>query len=246
MITRLDPQSTIGELVTERPGRSRVFERLNVDYCCGGKLPLAEACEKRGLDVDTVLAQLQQADAEADVRDASLADADAMGLTELADHIEQTHHAYLRSELPRLDQMTEKVYRVHGESDPRLAEVRWAFTALKHELESHMPKEEQILFPIIRRMEAEGRSVQTPFGSIAQPIAQMELEHEQAGDALATIREATDGYRPPLWACNTYRAMLDALRQLEQDMHQHVHKENNVLFPKALELEAQLARKERV
>jgi regulator of cell morphogenesis and NO signaling len=237
MDTHIDPQATVGQLVTDRPGRSRVFETLKIDYCCGGKRPLAEACGKRGLDTQAVVELLRKADAEADHGGAGTVDPVALSLTDLADHIEREHHAYLRRELPRLDRITEKVSHVHGEADPRLAEVRRAFCALRDELTSHMMKEETILFPMIRQLEQADGLPSSRCGSIANPIRQMETEHEHAGGALATMRAATDGFQPPEWACNTYRAMLDGLAHLERDMHQHVHKENNVLFPRALELE---------
>ncbi|QDV86197.1 hemerythrin domain-containing protein [Stieleria magnilauensis] len=160
-----------------------------------------------------------------------------MSLTELADHIETTHHAYLREELPRLDFMTEKVARVHGDKEPRLLKTREAVVALKAELEPHMMKEEKILFPMVRQLEAATERPESHCGSVGNPIRQMEHEHDQAGNALAILNDSTDGYTPPEWACNTYRAMLDSLAQLERDMHQHIHKENNVLFPKAIQLE---------
>ncbi|MCA9291143.1 MAG: hemerythrin domain-containing protein, partial [Phycisphaerales bacterium] len=163
-----------------------------------------------------------------------------LSLTDLADHIEREHHAYLRTELPRLDAMTEKVYRVHGAAEPRLGDVRRAFCAIRDELTTHMMKEERILFPMVRQLERSDGPVSLHCGTIAAPIRQMEAEHEHAGEALATIRTATDDFQPPEWACNTYRAMLDGLAQLERDMHAHVHKENNVLFPKALDRERQL------
>jgi regulator of cell morphogenesis and NO signaling len=236
MTATLSLDLTVGELVRQHPARSRVFEAFQIDYCCGGKVPLAEACARKGLDPQSVLELLQQADAP----DAALVDADRLSLCELADHIEQTHHAYLRRELPRLDFMTEKVARVHGEREPRLAVVRGAFVALREELAHHMMKEEQILFPIIRQMESTGSAGASHCGSVANPIRQMEHEHDNAGCALATMHDATDGYQPPEWACNTFRALYDALAQLQRDMHQHVHKENNVLFPKAIALEQQL------
>ena len=228
-------QTTVGELVREVPGRARVFESLKIDYCCGGKLPLADACAQKGLDPNSVIQRIQESDAQQ--AGGKTVDADAMSLTALADHIEETHHAYLKDELPRLDAMTEKVARVHGDKEPRLATVRRAFVALKNELEPHMMKEERILFPMVRQLEASAERSEFHCGSIANPIRQMEHEHDQAGNALAILREATDDFVPPAWACNTYRAMLDALEHLESDMHQHVHKENNVLFPKALKLE---------
>lgn len=231
----IDPQTTVGQLVRERPSRARIFELHKIDYCCGGKTPLADACERKGVSADSLLQQISDLDATGG--DESEVDADAMSLTELADHIEATHHAYLREELPRLDLMTEKVSRVHGYKDPRLQQVRQAFVALRAELEPHMMKEERILFPIVRQLEASTSRTELHCGSVANPIRQMEHEHDQAGDALAILREATDGFDPPDWACNTYRAMLDALEELEANMHQHIHKENNVLFPKAINLE---------
>lgn len=236
MTTALSLDATVGELVRQRPGLSRVFEALKIDFCCGGKVRLADACASLGLSPQAVIERLQQAEASTDL----LVDADAMSLSELVDHIEQTHHHYLRQELPRLDAMTQKVHRVHGDAEPRLGIVRQAFVALHDELAEHMWKEENILFPIVRQMEATGAAGDSHCGSVSNPIRQMEHEHDSAGQALQTMHGATDGYRPPDWACNTYRAMLDALAQLQRDMHQHVHKENNVLFPKAIALEQRL------
>lgn len=232
----IDIESTVGDLVREKPNRARVFESLKIDYCCGGKISLATACTKRKIDLSEVVDRLTQCDAQPGSEPET--NADAMTLTELADHIEATHHAYLKEELPRLDFMTEKVARVHGDKEPRLAIVREAFMALKEELEPHMMKEERILFPVIRRLEAPADGSDFHCGSVANPIRQMEYEHDLAGDQLAILREATNDYVPPDWACNTYRAMLDSLEKLEANMHQHIHKENNVLFPKAIELES--------
>lgn len=239
MMTNWDTQVTVGELVRERPARSRVFEALRIDYCCGGKLSLAEACARRSLDATDVLAQIRADDAATTQRGAAESDVAALGLAELADHIEQTHHVYLRGALPRLAQLIDRVHKVHGEAEPRLAQVRAAFAGFEQEVSQHMLKEERILFPMIRALELTGAQAAGDFhcGSIAHPIRQMEYEHDQAGDALATLRTATDGFAPPEWACNTYRAMLAGLAELEADMHQHIHKENNILFPRALELE---------
>ncbi len=234
-------QETVGELVARRPALSRHFEQAGVDYCCGGKKTLDEACREKGLDPQALIVTLEQAASEPESE--PLVDAAAMKLTELADHIEQTHHAYLHREFPRLDALTSKVASVHGESDVRLHAVREAFLALYAGLSSHMMKEEQVLFPMIRQLEASATLPAFHCGSIANPIRQMELEHHEAGGTLERIRTLTDGYAPPDWACNTYRAMLDAMAYLERDTHQHVHKEDNVLFPKAMKLEAELAAK---
>ncbi len=230
-------ETAVGELVRQSPGRSRVFERLGVDYCCGGKITLNRACHKKNIDVEQVCKELAECDDSLD-RDHGVVDADAMTLTELANHIESTHHAYLREELPRLEWMTEKVARVHGDREPRLHDLRHAFVAFCAEVEPHTMKEDKILFPIIRQLEASDGPQEFHCGSVANPIRQMELEHDHAGEQLELMHKSTDGYTPPEWACNTYRAMLSSLAELEQDMHQHIHKENNVLFPKAIELEA--------
>lgn len=233
----IDQQVCVGQLVRECPSRSRVFDRFGIDFCCGGKITLAEACRKRSLDTDQVLRELQNNDRFVNA-DPALVDADAMGLAVLCDHIESTHHMYLKIELPRLDRMTEKVTRLHGNKEPKLLALREAFVDLKSELEPHMMKEERVLFPLIRELESMSVLPHFHCGTLGNPIAQMEKEHDHAGDALARIRSAADNFVPPDWACNTYRAMLKGLLDLEHNMHQHVHKETNVLFLKALKLEA--------
>jgi regulator of cell morphogenesis and NO signaling len=234
-MTTLDGQATVGQLVRERPSRARVFERLGIDYCCGGKTPLDRACRAGGLDLARVLRELADEDArpEADPVDWSTATLGA-----LADHIEATHHAYLRRELPRLERLAEKVAAAHGARHPELLDVLAVFSALKSELESHMLKEEWALFPMVRLLDGATAPPRSPCGSVADPIAAMEHEHDDAGAALARLRSLTGGYTPPAGACNTYRALLDGLADLEADLHLHVHKENNILFPKARDAEA--------
>ena len=232
---------TVGGIVAQRPALSRVFEGERIDYCCGGKKTLAEACQSKGIDSQLLLAKLEKFIAAAD--DGSpVIDAQAMSLSDLADHIEQTHHATLREELPRLERMTKKVAAVHGGDDPRLHEVAEVFLAMAEELTSHMMKEERILFPMIRQLEQSETVPDFHCGSLANPIRQMESEHDSAGSALERMQELTDGFTPPEWACNTYRAMIEALVALERDLHQHIHKENNVLFPRAQALEAEKRR----
>jgi regulator of cell morphogenesis and NO signaling len=234
-------RDTVGELVARRPRLSRYFENAGIDYCCGGKRTLAEVCEEKGLDPRSVLHDLEES-ATAPVEE-PMVEPMSMSLTALADHIVETHHDYLRKEFPRLDEMTAKVAHVHGKNDARLERVRENFLALADDMSCHMLKEEQILFPMIRRLDRSERPVAFHCGTLANPIRQMEMEHHDAGDTLARLRELTDCYTPPDWACNTYRAMLDALAHLEADMHLHVHKEDNVLFPRALKREAELAGK---
>ena len=227
---------TVGEIVAQHPALSRVFEKAGIDYCCGGKKTLDEACGPQGLNPHTLLDELKESVSSPEK---PTLDIIAMSLTELADHIEQTHHVYLRSELPRLDALTAKVASVHGEKDSRLFEIRETFVTLFEELSSHMMKEEQILFPMVRQIEKSAASPDFHCGSLANPIRQMEMEHDNAGSALESLKKLSGGYTAPEWACNTYRAMLDALARFELDLHQHIHKENNVLFPRALKMESE-------
>ncbi len=238
MTTPIDASKSVAELVVEQPSLTRVFEKLGIDYCCGGKRSLKEACEKRGLDAQSVLltlnalsgAQNGAADAETDWSRAAL--------SELCDHIEQTHHRYLIEELPRIATLVDKVSRVHGGNHPSLHQVKEVFIGMARELLEHLQKEERMLFPMIRGLEANGSAA--PMGSVAGPIQRMETEHQASGDGLESLRELTDGYTPPASACGSYRAMLSGLEDLEKDLHHHIHKENNILFPRAIEKEASL------
>ncbi len=226
--------SAIGQLVAARPLLARVFQQLGIDFCCGGKQTLAAACTSRGLDLATTIILLESASAALAAGPAEV-DAAAMTLTELADHIEVTHHAYLKSELPRLVEMADRVARKHGWRDARLPEVAAAVNALAGEMLSHMQKEEIVLFPLVRQIEA-GVAPGLGGDELAGPIACMEAEHEAAGGLAARLRELTDGFTPKAEACNTHRALLAGLAEFESDLHRHVHKENNVLFPGALAL----------
>jgi len=228
ILSTLNPESTVGELVAAQPRLARIFEKLGIDYCCGGKQTLAAVCARRGLNLVTTLALLESTGAALAAGPAEV-DPAAMGQVELADHIEAVHHAYLKAELPRLVEMAERVALKHGWRDGRLEEVRMAVRDLAEEMLSHMQKEELILFPLVRQIAAGGSS-----GGLAGPIAQMEAEHESAGSMTARLRLLTDGFTPGPDACNTHRALLAGLADFESDLHRHVHKENNILFPRAL------------
>ena len=230
---------TVGQMVVERPQRSRVFDRLRIDYCCGGKRTLEEACAKRGLDLKAVLAELEAFDAEANTQADAVRPAN-LTMTELADDIERTHHAYLREELPRLGDLVKKVSAVHGQAHPWLTGLTSVYAELVAELEPHMLKEEQILFPLIRELDQAATAPSFHCGSVGNPIRMMEMEHQNAGAALDRIREMTTDYEIPEGACNSFRAMLSGLEHLEADLHLHIHKENEILFPKASEMEAKL------
>jgi regulator of cell morphogenesis and NO signaling len=225
-------ESRVGDLVAAHPALARVFEKLRIDYCCGGKRSLAEVARERGLSAETV-AEVISATAATLGETHREIDAAALSQAELIDHIEQKHHAYVRGELPRLVEMADRLATKHGRRDPRLPEIADTVRALADEMASHMQKEEQILFPLVRRIE-QGARDSFHCGSIANPIRMMEAEHESAGQALARLRELTDNFTPGAEACNTHRALLAGLAEFEQDLHRHVHKENNVLFPRAL------------
>lgn len=227
------PESTIGQIVAAHPSLTRFFENLGIDYCCGGKQPLADACAQRNLDLTTTLALLKSAASTLDAMPTEV-DAAAMSLTQLADHIEQTHHVYTRTELARIVEMAAKVSTKHGWRDSRLIEMGTVVNYLANEMIDHMEKEESVLFPLVRRLEA-GTAHEADLGMLSGPIQQMEAEHQNAGEALARLRELTDGFTPSEESCNTHRALLSGLAEFEADLHRHVHKENNILFPRALE-----------
>lgn len=229
---------TVREIATHSLGAVRVFEKFGIDYCCGGKRPLADVCLEKGYDIDAIQSELNAATA---VTSAQQKDWSAASLSDLIRHIVDTHHVYLRRELPAIEVRLEKVYRVYNQRyGPTLTGLPEVFAALKNELDSHMRKEEMILFPAIAANESANASGQEPprfpFGSVANPIHMMEDEHESAGRALAAIREITNNFEVPEYACVTYRALMSSLAELETDLHMHIHLENNVLFPRAEQL----------
>ncbi|MFO0909225.1 MAG: iron-sulfur cluster repair di-iron protein [Isosphaeraceae bacterium] len=239
---KVQPGVSVGALVAERMGRSRVFERLGIDYCCHGEATLAEACADRSLDVASVVAELEADDARREMTGPDVQDEDrAWSPGRLIDHIVTTHHAYLARELPRLSMLIDRVTEAHGARHPELGELRRVFRSLHRELVDHMMKEECILFPLVKCLEEADRPIQVFCGTLANPIRIMEHEHESAGEALGRIKTLTDGYRVPADGCSSFKALLEGLQVLEFDLHRHIHKENNVLFPMAADLEARLA-----
>lgn len=229
-MSTITPDTTVGELVRALPARARLFENLGIDYCCGGKRPLAEACRARNLEPATVVAMLAALDGAAV---SPSANPDAMSLAELCDHIERRYHDWLREELPRLEFMTRKVAAVHGDHEPRLHDIRRVFEGFNAEMTTHLREEEEQIFPMIRQLES-AKEGGVGASALQATLAKLEAEHGRAGDALTRFAELSDGYSPPEWACNTFRAMFDTLARLERNMHEHVHTENNVLFVKAL------------
>jgi regulator of cell morphogenesis and NO signaling len=238
MATQLS-QTVVGKIVAQQPGAARVFEKYHIDYCCRGGTTLSEACASEDVDLREVVTEIEQLSRTRDSsEEVNWSEA---SLTELADHIVDTHHRFLSTELPRISGLIGKTVNAHGDKRPELSKVAETFRLMREELESHMAKEENILFPAIRTLETRHDSVSFPFGSVANPIGMMEHEHDDAGSALRRLRELTENFTPPRDACPTYRAMLDSLQNLEQDLHRHIHKENNILFPRAKELEQSVA-----
>lgn len=222
----------IADIVTAEPATIRVFQAHNLDFCCGGRIPLADACERHGLEADALVTELRAATRSPE----ETTDWQRAGLAELVSHIQQRFHQPLRQELPRLHQMVAKVVQRHGSRLPEtLLPLQATFEGLERELLEHMLKEDQVLFPAITALEDASRTggSRTPWMWIEQPIGIMEAEHDEAGTALARLREITRDYTPPEDACPTFRGLYYGLAQLERDMHVHVHLENNILFPRA-------------
>jgi regulator of cell morphogenesis and NO signaling len=229
----MNATTTIRDIAVAIPGSVRVFEKYQIDFCCNGKRPLDQACQEQGLSADAVLAEIAALGASASAPER---DWTRESLTALIGHIVDRHHVYLRRELPQIEARVEKVVANHGASNPNLHRVREVFLALRDELMSHMMKEENILFPFIQQMEA-GRPGPSCFGTVANPIRMMHFEHDNAGAALAEMRQLTNGFAAPESGCAGFRALMHDLSGLEADLHQHIHLENNLLFPRALELE---------
>jgi regulator of cell morphogenesis and NO signaling len=238
-MTTIELETTsVGQIVAEQPGVARIFEKHKIDYCCQGATTLADACKRKNVDAAEVIEEIRQVIDDENTDNEK--DWTKAPLTELAQHIVKTHHGFLQTELPRISALIAKVNRVHGEKHPEFAKVLSTFELMRGELQSHMAKEERILFPAIEAMETWQAVGNLPFGSVANPIGMMEHEHDDAGNALQRLRELTNDYTPPAEACTTWRVMLEALENLEQDMHRHIHKENSILFPRAIELETKL------
>jgi regulator of cell morphogenesis and NO signaling len=231
---------TVGALAAEIPGATRVFEKLGIDYCCGGGRSLDSACSEAGLSIDEVgrsLEQVQQAPPSPNGERAW----HQTKLSELIEHIISTHHVFTREELARINPLLDKVCSVHGQNHPELLSIQKSFRGLTQELSLHMQKEEQVLFPFILRLEQEVLAQRTaptpPFGSLQNPIRVMVMEHDAAGGALEAMRQASSNYAAPSDACTSFRSLYQALPALEADLHQHIHLENNLLFPRAINLE---------
>jgi regulator of cell morphogenesis and NO signaling len=236
-MSKLNANTTVAEMVSARLSRARVFEKHGIDYCCGGKRPLTDICLDKNLNPEEIIKEIEANDA---LNTGTERDWTQASMTELCDDIEATHHAYLRREFTRIEPMIVTLMNKHRETHPELAEVLSEFRGLKEEILSHLTKEEQILFPMIRKLDSSDTLPSFHCGTVANPIRVMMLEHDSSGESLEKMRTLTSDYKPPADACSTYRVMLQGLEDLEVDMHHHIHKENHILFPRAEKREADL------
>ncbi|TXI31576.1 MAG: iron-sulfur cluster repair di-iron protein [Niabella sp.] len=230
-------QSIIGDLVANDYRTATVFKKYGIDFCCNGNRTIQEACEKKNLETESVVSSLTSASA---TTTGSNIDYQSWPLDLLADYIEKKHHRYVETRIKEIMPFLQKIVRVHGERHPELLQVEYLFTASAAELTEHMAKEEQILFPYIRKIVTEG-TASASFGTVQNPIAVMMEEHAQEGERFEKISELTNQYTPPADACNSYMVTFSLLKEFEEDLHLHIHLENNILFPKSIELEKQIS-----
>jgi regulator of cell morphogenesis and NO signaling len=235
-------KETVGGIVAGDYRAAEVFSNFGIDFCCKGDLTLDEACHKKGIDKQELLKKLgdQLNDNEHRAEDYTV-----WPLNKLADHIEKKHHKYVEDKIPVIKEYLDKICKVHGDKHPELFAIRDEFHEAAGELTAHMKKEELILFPYIRRIlfAKEERSALIPphFGTVLNPVNMMRHEHTIEGERFERIAELSNNFTPPADACNTYRVTFALLKEFEEDMHLHIHLENNILFPKAIEMEGKLS-----
>lgn len=232
--------TTVRELASATPGAARVFEKFGIDYCCGGERSLAQACSAAKVNLREVAEALEKPQTQSGDRAWQKAT-----LAELGEHIVAKHHEYVRQEIQRLIPLSAKVAGVHGKNHPELEEIQSLFQSLAEELTTHLMKEERMLFPYIAQLELAAKSgnrlAASPFGTVKNPVRMMMMEHDSAGDLLRKMREVSKNYNLPADACMSFQMLYRALEEFEADLHQHIHLENNILFPRAVELEAKAA-----
>jgi regulator of cell morphogenesis and NO signaling len=231
---------TVAEFVTEDYRTADVFKKFGIDFCCGGKVTLEEICRKKSINLGDLEKELERLKAAPGRQN----NYEKWSLTHLTDHLVNQHHEYVRANLDLIQQYADKVAQVHGPQEPSLPKIAQLFLEAAGELTIHMRKEELVLFPYVKKLEAADKqgahAPEAHFGTVKNPIAMMEDEHETVGEIFKSIAKLSDNYSPPEWACNTYRVLFAKLKEFEEDLHLHIHLENNILFPKAAELEAQL------
>ena len=229
---------SLAQIVNSNHQAASIFEKYHLDFCCKGKRSLEQACSEQQLTVSQITEELENIFSNESAR--IVIDFDKMNLTQLCDYIVQTHHAYVKNEMPQIYAYLQKVSSKHGERHPELYEIFRFFSAVKEDMEDHMRKEELVLFPRIKELQRladnENAPLQLTIGYLQSPIIVMEQEHDHAGKVLNDIRIFSNDYTPPQDACTTYRLSFAALKAFELDLHQHVHLENNILFPKAIQI----------
>ncbi|MCF1192290.1 iron-sulfur cluster repair di-iron protein [Mangrovimonas sp. AS39] len=233
-------EKNIGQFVAEDYRTAAIFKKYNIDFCCKGHRTLKEVCEKKGIDQNLIVDELEIV---LNSNSNQSIDYKSWPLDLLIDYIEKTHHRYVEEKIPILKQFLDKLCRVHGERHPELFKINKLFIASSNELTAHMKKEELILFPFIKKLvraKLDSQMVLQPaFGTVENPIAMMMNEHDNEGERFRIIAELTNNYQPPVDACNTYRVTFAMLDEFEKDLHLHIHLENNILFPGAVKLEKQ-------
>lgn len=233
--------TTIRQIVRNDHRAAAVFEKYSIDFCCGGNKTLGEACAQKGVDPARITQELQHIEQTSATENFRPGEWD---LDTLAGFIVNNHHRYVRRMLPVLQPHLAKIVSVHGDRHPELSTIADRFQSVADELTGHMQKEELVLFPYIASLAAASRNgspaTRPMFGSIRRPIQMMEAEHASAGDSFSFIRNASQGFTPPQDACETYQVTFRELEEFERDLHQHIHLENNILFPRAIELEDEI------
>ena len=233
-------EKTVAEIVTENIKTADVFKKNGIDFCCGGNISLAQACEEKKADINVVQAELDEIDnRQAPPKE----DFGSYTLDMLIDHIVGVHHIYIKKNNPIIREFVNRVKLVHGINKPNVTEISDRFDVLSKELETHMQKEENILFPYIKELinaKKEGRAIQASFGAVQNPIKMMLAEHDSAGNELEEIQKLTEDYTPPKGACATHKVAYGHLKEYANDLMHHIHLENNILFPKAIALEKEL------
>ncbi len=237
---QIEQELKIADVVSSNIKSAHVFKKYGIDFCCGGGISIAKACEKKNINVNSLIQDLNNLDDKV----LPSQNFNNWELDFLADYIVNTHHSYVTESIELITDYAVKVVKVHGEAHPPVFKIYELFTQVAEELTSHMQKEELILFPYIKKLASakreSGSVMLAPFGSVLNPINMMESEHEFVGNLLKEIADVSNNYNPPEWACNTFKALYAKLDEFEQDLHIHVHLENNILFPKSIKLEEDL------
>ena len=234
------PQETIGEMVASDYRKAQIFKNLGIDFCCGGKKTLAEVCEKNGLDVDQVKEELSSVGQQGNSLSLSF---DKWELDFLTDYIINTHHNYVKEAIPFISDLANKVAKVHGDRHPEVIEVAKIFDKISKDFGLHLLKEENVVFPYIKELVLQKKSgirSTSDFDTINEPVQLLEVEHELAGEDMSAIRALTSQYLLPQDACTSYTILYKKLLEFENNLFDHVHLENNILFPKAIQMEKEL------